>query len=172
MNTVIRRLERAGMAMAGLFVILIMLIISYDGLSRYVLGAPLSWAFDVVTNYLMIGAAYFALSGTFQRGDHLRIDLLHSKMPPQLRAAVDIAGSLLGALLFAAIAYGAAMHAIEAFERKEFLPGVIMWPVWLSYVPIPIGAALLTLRLVHHSYMVARQGKDPFVESDTEGAFE
>jgi TRAP-type C4-dicarboxylate transport system permease small subunit len=85
---------------------------------------------------------------------------------------VDIVCSLLAAVLFAAIAYGTGAHAVEAYRGKEFLPGVVMWPVWLSYLPIPIGAAMLVLRLLHHCVTLARQGEDPFVAAEGEGAVE
>jgi TRAP-type C4-dicarboxylate transport system permease small subunit len=160
------------MAVAAVCVAAIMLVVVYDAIGRYLFGAPLQWAFDLVSNFLMVGAAYLALSGTFQRGDHISINLLHSKLPPRWRAGVDIVCSLLAVALFGAITYGTGLHVVEAWQGREFFPGVVMWPVWLSYLPIPIGTAMLVLRLLHHCVTLARQGEDPFVAPEGEGAVE
>lgn len=165
---VIRRLEQAGMIVAGLCVTAIMLIVCWDAGGRYLIGRPLPWAFDLVTNYLLVIAAWFAVAGTFRRGDHISINLLHAKLSPRVQAAVDIACSVLAVLLFSGIAWGAAVHAQEAWASKEFYPGAVMWPVWLSFAPIPIGAGLLILRLVHHVAMLVRRGEDPYVDTEAE----
>lgn len=172
MDTVIRRLEQAAMAVAGLCVVAMMLIVCHDGVGRYLFGTPLQWAFDVVTYYLLVTAAYLALSSTYQQGDHISIGLIQAMLPRRVRVGANIVCSLLAVVLFGAIAYATGMHAVEAYQGKEFLPGIIMWPAWLSILPIPIGTALLVLRLLHHSIMLARQGDDPFVMSEGEGAME
>ena len=74
-----------------------------------------------------------------------------------------IVNALLAAAAFAAIAYGTAHNVYEAYVQREFLPGYIVWPAWLSHLPMPIGAALLVVRLLHHAFMLARNGTDPEV---------
>jgi TRAP-type C4-dicarboxylate transport system permease small subunit len=166
LETLIRRAERATMAVGVLCVTLIMLIVCYDAVGRYGFGSPLPWSFDLVSNYLMVGAAYFALSSTFRHGDHININLVHAKLPPRIRAWVDIVCCLLSAAFFAAIAYGAAASGFEAWRDHEFLPGIIMWPVWVSYLPIALGSALLVLRLLHHSAALGWRGEDPSASAE------
>jgi TRAP-type C4-dicarboxylate transport system permease small subunit len=161
----IRLLENAAMAVAIVCVVVIMLVVSADAISRYAFNAPLPVTFELVTYYLLIAAIYLAMSATFRRGDHINIDLIQNHLPAGVRRWADIVSSLLAAFVFTLVAYGALTHAIEAYVRKEFMPGYIIWPVWLSYLPIPIGAAVLVLRLLHHSLMLAGPGADPFVHT-------
>jgi TRAP-type C4-dicarboxylate transport system permease small subunit len=168
MEKAVRWLEQAATAFAGLCVIIIMLVISYDAIARYLLHAPLPWAFDLVTYYLMIVAIYFALSPTFRHGDHLNIDIFQMMLPRRVRVWTDFVCTLLAAAAFAVITYGTWMNVVEAYENNEFLPGIIVWPAWLSHLPVPIGTALIFLRLAHHSYMLARFGEDPFIEEASE----
>ena len=74
----------------------------------------------------------------------------------------------MGAAVFAIIAYGTWQNTMEALHRNEFLPGVIVWPAWLSHLPVPIGAALFALRLLLHAYTLARHGSDPEVHTHSE----
>jgi len=163
MGKVITSLERLGLALAVICVTLIMFVVSYDAFSRYALHAPLPWAFELISYYLMIAATYLAVSATFQEGDHINIDLFRNVMGPQLRRVLDILWSLLGAALFAVVAHGAWGEMIHAYTRNEFLPGYITWPAWLSHLPIVLGFALLVVRLCAHALTLLLRGSDPDV---------
>jgi TRAP-type C4-dicarboxylate transport system permease small subunit len=166
-HKLIRWLEQGAMAVAVVCVASIMLVVSVDAIGRYLFKAPLPVTFELVTFYLLITAVYMALAATYRQGDHINIDLLLARMSPRWRAGFDIVCSLLAAAVFALIAYGTLQHTIDAYRGREFIPGIIVWPMWLSYLPIPLGAALLVARLLHHSATLARQGTDPHIHVHT-----
>jgi TRAP-type C4-dicarboxylate transport system permease small subunit len=168
----IRRLERWAMWLAAGCVVLIMLVVCVDAGGRYLFRKPLPWSFDLVSNYLMVGAAWLALSSTYRHGDHISIDLLRVRLSPRVRAGVDVVTGLLALILFAAIATTNFERTYDSLVGHEYNPGYILWPVWLSFAPIPIGAALLVLRLLHHVVAMATRGEDPEVltEAGVEGA--
>ena len=163
MRHAISLLERFGLAIAVICVATIMFIVSYDAVSRYALNAPLPWASELITYYLMIAATYFAVSATFQQGDHINIDLFRGMMPRRLRAQLDVVWSLLAAVIFSIITYGISSEMLHSWQRSEFLPGYITWPAWLSYLPIATGFLLVTLRLVAHALSLLIHNNDPDV---------
>jgi TRAP-type C4-dicarboxylate transport system permease small subunit len=163
MRPAIDLIEKIGLAVAVICVALIMFIVSYDAISRYALHAPLPWASELITYYLMIAATYFAIAATFQQGDHISIDLFRGMMPRRLRAQLDVVWSLLAAVIFSIITYGTWSEMLHSWQSSEFLPGYITWPAWLSYLPIVIGSLLVTLRLVAHALSLLTHGKDPYV---------
>lgn len=160
MLKLLHRLELAALALAALCICAMMLIVSYDAISRYALNAPLPWAFELITYYLMIAALYFAVSMTFSSGDHINIDLFRNLIPPALRARLDALWCLMAAAIFAVIAWGAAAEMLHSYERREFLPGYITWPAWASYLPIALGTGLTVLRLVAHAVVLLIHGED------------
>lgn len=164
MSKLILRLEQAGMAIAVVAISLTMLLISADAVLRYAFNAPLRWAFEVVTYYMMVVGIYFALSSTFTRGDHVNITLLRDIMPRRLQAWLDIIWVLVAAFIFGCVVYGTWEHTMTAYERHEFMPGYILWPAWLSHLPVPMGCALIVLRLLHHALVLITTGQDPLVE--------
>lgn len=168
MEAIIRRLENWTMALAGLCVTAMMLVVCVDAAGRYLLRRPLPWSFDLVSLYLMVGAAYFALSSTFRHGDHITIDLFYAKLGKRAQAWVGAVTSGLAAILFAIIAVTAWEKTVEAYVNGEFSPGFVLWPVWLSFLPIPLGSGLLVLRLAHHAIALATHGSDPSVVADHE----
>lgn len=167
-DALIRMIESAGLFVAGSCIVAIMLVISADALGRYALRAPLQWATDVVSAYLMVVAVYFGISATFRSGDHISINLLQSRMSRPVKAATGILYSGLAAAVFATVAWGAAANTIEAFQTREFLPGYLPWPLWLSHLPIALGSALLAVRLLHHAAILGLRGDDPAVALDGE----
>lgn len=168
MSKTILILERLTLALAVFCVAAIMLIVSWGAVSRYAFRAPLPWAFELITYYLLIAATYFAVSATFQQGDHINIDLFRGMMPPRLRAGLDVVWTLLAAAIFAIITYGAWSEMTHAYARNEFLPGYITWPAWVSYIPIVLGFGLLVLRLLAHALVLAIHGRDPEVLEHTD----
>ena len=78
-----------GHAFAWLMIVLTFLI-SWEVFSRYALGAPHAWAFDVMimlygTLFMMAGAYTLAANG------HVRGDVLYGFFPPRLQAGIDLA---------------------------------------------------------------------------------
>jgi TRAP-type C4-dicarboxylate transport system permease small subunit len=170
MHSVIRRAEHVAMFVAAACVVLIMFVVSIDAIGRYVFNSPLRWGFDLVTYYLMIAAIYFAVSSTYQRGDHIAVDVVKHLFSPRARRWLDMASSFATIIVFATIAYASLIATMDAYGRHDMIPGVVLWPAWLSYAPIPVGSALLVWRLLHHCTMLARFGHDKYVVSDGEPA--
>lgn len=164
MSSIIKFLENASTAVAGVCLLATMLLISADAIARYAFHAPIPWTMDVISYYFMVIISYLAISDTFRHGDHIQLDLFLARMSPATKAATGLFCSLLATLVFAAIALGSSLSLIDAFRAGEFLTGYVNWPVWLSYLPIALGSALLSLRLVHHCSRLLSKGQDTSLE--------
>lgn len=170
MIALINTVEKIAAMIAAISVVLIMFIVAADAGGRYIFNSPLPWAIDVVSQYLMVVAVYFAISQTYRYGDHIGLDLVQRKMPKKMRAGAEVVYSLLSAIVFILITYGGFQAMSEAYQGNEFLPGIVQWPVWLSYLPIVLGAALLAVRLVVHCYFLGAYSKDENMLSHAEVA--
>lgn len=74
---------------AALLVVPLILATCWEVFSRYVLGAPTIWAFEL--GYMLMGL-HFLLGGaiTLKRQAHVRIDLIYAQLPPTRRAMIDL----------------------------------------------------------------------------------
>ena len=168
MGQFLKRLEQASMLIAVAAITLIMLIVSFDAILRYLFNSPLQWSYELVGYYLMVVGIYFALSGTFTSGDHVNITLVRDMLPKRLLAWLDIVWCLVAAVVFALLTLGTWRNTADAWTHKEFIPGYISWPSWLSHLWIPLGAALLVVRLLYHVVILATQGHDDDVNDHGE----
>jgi TRAP-type C4-dicarboxylate transport system permease small subunit len=163
MRRTIWRLEQAGSAISGVLMPVIMVIIAADALMRYWFNAPLQWAYDVVSLYLMSAATYPVASSTFRHGDHIAINSLRMRMSAKLRGRLDALVSVLALAVFGIIGLTSWGNVIYAFQTNELMPGYFNLPLWISHLPLAFGGTLISFRLALHAVVLLRDGIDPEV---------
>lgn len=143
----LRRIERMWLLIASASILLVMIIAVVDVGRRYLMNAPLSWAYDFISLYLMAGLFFLALSDTFRRNHHVRVDLLAARMSWQLRHGLEVMTLSLAIVVFLAIFWEGLRETTGSFMAGEVLATAIPWPTWAYKMFVPLGVALLILRL-------------------------
>lgn len=115
---------------------------------RYLFNDPLSWAYDLVSMYVMVGLLYLTLAPSYAGDHHIRIDLL-------IRNASHRRALWLGRLqilmifpVFALIAKLSAIEFYDAWVSNRVLSGPIPWPKWPISALVVVGAIAIMLRLI------------------------
>lgn len=142
--------EKAVSTIAAIFMFAIMMIVFADVVMRYVFNRPFSWAYDLISLYLMAGVFFLILSEAYANHAHVSVDILQQKFPPAMIRVTEIVTCLVGIAVFSLIAYLGFQRAIESFRASDVMAGAIPWPMWPSIGLVPFGAGLITLRLVLH----------------------
>jgi len=115
---------RIGKAVAYV-VIANVLALVYEFVSRYLLGRPTVWSYEVTYflygSHFLLGAAY-----TLLLKSHIRIDLLYQRWSPRRKALVDVVGYIVFffpvmlTLIYAGTEF--TMQSIEMNERSGLSP--------------------------------------------------
>ncbi len=132
---------------AGLSVFSMMIITAFDVFMRYGFKRPLSWAFDLVTQYLLVAAFFFSFSIALRLGEHVAVDFFVQRFPAKIRRIAMSVALACCAVLVAIIAVTAALEATLAFRAGEVVAGVIPWPIWVQKSILAVGLAPMALRL-------------------------
>ena len=108
--------------------------------------------------WYLFGLIFFLCSGyTLLRNEHVRIDLLTSRLSKRGRTWIDIFGILCFlmpmAFIIMLLSWPVFMHAFESGEMSNSPGGLIMWPARLM---VPVGFALLILQSI--SELIKRIG--------------
>ncbi|MCL4746393.1 MAG: TRAP transporter small permease [Burkholderiaceae bacterium] len=140
-------LERIGLFVAGFAFAAMMLVTVVDVVLRYAFNSPLSWSFELISSYLMVGAFFLAVSATQARRQHVFVDLLARNFPERLRCVLAVPAGCAVILVFALIWWAGALNFWEAWQKSLVLDGLIPWPRWPTYLLIPIGLGLMLPRL-------------------------
>ena len=167
--------ERIGRS--AIWIVLIVVLISAG-------NAIMRYAFNYSSNALLeiqwylFGLLFLSCSGyTLLRNEHVRIDLLSSKLSKRGQAWIDVFGIIFFlmpmAVAILVLSWPVFMHAFESGEMSNSAGGLIVWPARLM---IPVGFALLIMQGV--SELIKRigflQGRcpDPSEKPDAKSAEE
>jgi TRAP-type mannitol/chloroaromatic compound transport system permease small subunit len=119
-------------ALAAWLVVPLIAASCYEVFSRYVLGEPTLWAYEI--GYMVMGTHFLiGLAYTLREREHVRVDFLYSHVSPKKRALIDAFAYVLLLLPVAgwlSVALWAKVQAAyESHERSgmsAFNP--VIWP--------------------------------------------
>lgn len=142
----IGKLELLFTAIAGIALIATMMLITVDVFMRYFMNQPLTWWYDVLTNYVMIALFYLAFSEALRRLEHLSIDVLSQRMSAKSQAIILTILYIIVGPLTIAIGYIGIISAHDSYSNNEVLAGLIAWPVWPGKALAAVSFFVLGLR--------------------------
>ena len=135
---------------AGAVLVALMLLTAADVAGRAILNAPVTGVFDL-THFAVLTMVFLGLAFCGFRGDHIAIEILYNRFPPPLRRLLDALANLIGAALFAAIAWRAVAEAdvVREIGEASQLLAVPFWPFyWLLAAGAALFAFVMLLRIV------------------------
>lgn len=147
--------ESAALTLAGLAMFVIMIIASADVMMRYLFNAPFVWTHELIRLYLIPILVYLAVSGAFAAHAHIAVDILQYRLSPRRRQWTYLITDALGAVFFAAIAWGTFWRAHGEYVDGDVLAGIILWNVWPSSAIVSFGSLLLAIRAAAHTVLRA-----------------
>ena len=147
------------MQLAALCLLALALVITYDVIGRYFLGAPTRWAFEA-SKYLlaltvMLGAAHALLAGA-----HIRIEILYERLSRRGRLRCDVAALLVGAVFCGLLTWLAAGFAMRSFNTGTASLDLGI-PLWLPQSLVPIGAGMLAVECLRSALAAWRRLSRP-----------
>ncbi|MES1925828.1 TRAP transporter small permease [Salinisphaera sp. T31B1] len=134
--------------LAGVALVAMMVLVSVDVVARYLFNAPLTFQFELTTNYLMVMVATLALPWCERRGSFIRLSVIGRWLGVRGHNLLHAFNAIAAALVLAAIAWFSGVRTLDKYLGGDAMFGVIDWPVWLSTIWVPVGCGMLSLRLV------------------------
>lgn len=141
--------KRLGEWMAPLFLVAVV-ISFYEVVMRYAFDAPTIWVHELT---VLLSAACFIVSGlyTLERREHIRVTVLHERLPPPLRKAVDALSVALALTFLGAIVYGGWKPAWEALSGWHSTRTAFDSPTPALLKPLlVVTAALMVVQILVH----------------------
>jgi len=142
---VIARTSRAAALVAGLGVLLIAGLITFDVLMRYFFDRPQLFV-DEVASFVQVLVVFAGLAYTFRAGGHVRVDLVTSSLPRPVRAWLRVVTLAIGVGFLAVVIWVTAQSALAAY-RYGRVSAVMLYPLWMPMALIPLGLALMAVAM-------------------------
>jgi TRAP-type mannitol/chloroaromatic compound transport system permease small subunit len=149
--SLIRQIERVvtviGIGAAMLLVPLV-LATCWEVFSRYVMGAPTDWAYEV--GYILTGAHFLlGLAYTLKQDLHIRIDVFTSFMSARTRALIDAAAYTVMLPLLVWLAWMLGEYLVAGYVRGERSgQSALNPPVWPFRLVFTVSFTLFALQVL------------------------
>jgi len=151
----------AGAISLGIMIILLLLQV----FSRYVVRRSISWTEEVALIFFVL-SVYFGAAAAIRRNQHLRLELLLSKVGPKAKEVLLIVGNACFIFFNSVILTG--LYAItKRLRTNDTRSAITDFPRWIIYAVILFLFALTIIRLLQDSYEKIKTIKRISVEQRT-----
>jgi TRAP-type C4-dicarboxylate transport system permease small subunit len=124
---------------AFVFLPLIIVVVAFDVVGRYVFNHPFQWSQEIAS-LALLALFVVAIPYSTATDGHIRTETLYERYSPRVRALCDAFGSLCGAAFTGIVAYWQLRELPGLYERGEGAEFVE-----LSYWPISLFLAVVML---------------------------
>lgn len=115
-------------------------------LSRYVFQTPITFS-EEMGRFLFIWISFLGAAIVMKHDKHIRLDLLHEKVSPNVRSIIDILVFLL-IFAFSALVFVQSIKLVSMTTRQ--IAPVSRIPMSYIYLNIPISAFFMCLYSIGH----------------------
>lgn len=141
---------RAEAILAGIFLVLMVLLIFLGGVAR-MMGHPLNWTIDLSTCFFAWGC-FLCADIAWRKDGLMSIDLIPSRLPDRARRGLDVLNHVLIAGFLVYVIYaGAWLSWVSRARSFNGIPGVSY--SWVTMSIVVGGALLLATTLVRLARM-------------------
>ena len=103
---------------------------------------------DAYAGYCMAAAGFLALAHTLKRGEHIRVTLLLTALPPRARHALELWAHGAAVLMSGLLAFYAARLAWQSHAFNDISTGNDATPLWIPQLGMALGTLILFIAFV------------------------
>jgi C4-dicarboxylate transporter, DctQ subunit len=122
---------------------------------RYWFLAPLSWA-EELSLYLVVWMVFVGASIATRTRGHIAIELLALALSPVHRRRLALGVGLAVLVFLGFFIYYGSGHTLRIRDSGQLTP-VMLAPMWLAYLAMPAGGALMFVRTCQMLWRLWRQ---------------
>jgi C4-dicarboxylate transporter, DctQ subunit len=156
-NRALDRLEDALASIAAAMIAFTVLFVPLDVASRYFIGAPITWVYEV-TEYILLMVPCLAMAWLARQNGHVVIDVVTSRLGERARERLNSATNFAVAATCAFVAWWGAVVTFASFRANAVIENVLQTPQWMIYVCIPLGFALTAIEFARQGVRAAWNG--------------
>jgi TRAP-type C4-dicarboxylate transport system permease small subunit len=138
------RLLDALAVLAALILLAMVIVVTADIVLRNLVRSGFPWA-NEVSEYALYAITFLVAPWLLRRGQHVRVDLVLTLLPPRLAWLLDGLGDILGFIVCAVmVRYGVHMAA-DSYRLGSLTIKNLVFPEWWLLAPLPVIYALIAI---------------------------
>ncbi len=126
----------------------LMLLTTADAGGRYLFNRPITGAYEITTNYLMIAAIFMALSFGYREGAYIRVTFLADRLPGKVKLVVNYFVQVVSMLYGVLLVIATFQQALRVISDHTTLSSLDFIPLGPAYVIVPVGLFFMSLAML------------------------
>ena len=144
--------------MLGWVVVAFMLVTTcYDVTMRYVFAKPTSWAVEL-NSIMLVYVGFLCAAELVRKGHHIDMDVVFIRLPAKAQKLIHLFISIVVMIFCAILAWLGGKATYTTFKYAMFTSGALHMPLWIVYIAIPLGSALIGLEYILGVFNKERAG--------------
>lgn len=145
--------------LTGCLLVLLTAVVFLQVIARKLFPIPMPWT-EEIAKLSLIWLTYLGLAATFQRGFHIRIDLIDNFLNTEwARRTLDFLINILGILFGIMIMYYSYVYLKEQLEFGQHT-SILQIPMWIVIIPLFIGGFLTVIHFIIQSFTSSQEKRD------------
>jgi len=166
MQKLLRGCETVMLYVSTMSTFVLMLLTTADAGGRYLFNRPITGAYEITTNYLMIAAIFMALSFGYREGAYIRVTFLADRLPGKVKLAVNYLVQTVSMLYGVLLIIATYQQALRVISDHTTLSSLDFIPLGPAYVIVPVGLFFMSLAMLLDIGKV-REGKSPLFREES-----
>ncbi|MEW6667167.1 MAG: TRAP transporter small permease [Thermodesulfobacteriota bacterium] len=157
--------ERVMIYISTMSAFVLMLLTTADAGGRYFFNRPITGAYEITTNYLMIAAIFLGMAYGYREGAHIRVTFLTDHLPRGVKLMVNHFVQAVSIVYGAMLVIATCQQTLRTLDTGTNLSSVEI-PQWPAYAIVPIGLFFMALAMLLDMRKV-RRGESPMFQEDS-----
>ena len=165
MQRLLQGCERLMLFISALSTFVLMLLTTADAGGRYLFNRPITGAYEITTNYLMIAAVFLGVAFGYRKGAYIRVTLLTDHLPRKAKLVLNHFVQGVSILYGVALVIATYLQALRTLDTHMTLSSVDI-PMGPAYVIVPVGLFFMSLAMLLDMWKV-RKDESPLFQADS-----
>ena len=138
MRQIIETFAVASYRLAKLAMLGTLSVVMGEVISRYVFNSPTQSSLEI-TEYLIVTMGFLPMAFIHQKGGHVSVELILELMPEFARNLCNIVSTVIVVLFSFVVCFFGAGITFHAYQSGIASSSLMAFPMWIAYLPIPLG---------------------------------
>jgi TRAP-type C4-dicarboxylate transport system permease small subunit len=148
MEKLLNSVEKVLTFVAAMTCFALMLLTTIDTLGRYILNMPITGAFEITTNYLLVALVFLAMGYSYCEGVHVRVDFVAVRLPKKLKLLVNHLVQVTSILYILVLVIASTQQALRVHSSHMVMSSLEMIPMWPANLIVPVGLFVMFLLML------------------------
>jgi TRAP-type C4-dicarboxylate transport system permease small subunit len=144
----------------------LMLLTTADAGGRYLFNSPITGAYEITTNYLMVAAIFLGVSYGYHQGAYIRVTFLADRLPRGVKLVVNYLVQMLSVAYGVLLVIATYKQALRTIATGTTLSSLDFIPQGPAYVIVPVGLFFMSLAMLLDIRKV-KSGKSPLFQEES-----